>query len=81
MHALRSATVALALWALAVSGIAHDGHNHETVARAATDVPEYPVLTRSNVETLYGLIDQSGQPVSRDDFRGRFALVVFGYTG
>ena len=81
MHALRSATVALALWALPVSGIAHDSHNHETVARATTDVPEHPVLTRSNVETLYGLIDQSGQPVSRDDFRGRFALVVFGYTG
>ena len=80
MHALRSATVALALWALPVSGIAHDSHNHETVARATADIPEHPVLTRSNVETLYALIDQSGQSASRDDFRGRFALVVFGYT-
>lgn len=81
MRALRSASLALALFALPVTGFSHDAHNHETVARATTDVPEHPVLTRSNVDTLYGLIDQSGKPVSRDDFRGRFALVVFGYTG
>ena len=81
MRALRSATLALALLTLPISGTAHDGHNHETVARATNEVPDHPVLTQSNVETLYGLIDQSGNPVGRDDFRGRFALVVFGYTG
>ena len=81
MRLLRTATIAFALLALPVSGGAHDGHNHETVARATNAVPEHPVLTRSNVDTLYGLIDQTGKPVSKDDFRGRFALVVFGYTG
>jgi len=79
MRVLLSAAFAFAVLTQPLELSADDGHN-KNVASAGSEVPEHPVLTRSNVDTLYGLIDQSGKPVSRDDFGGRFALVVFGYT-
>lgn len=79
MRFLLSAALAVAVLSQPLTVAADDAHK-ESVAKAGTEVPDHPVLTRSNVDTLYGLIDQTGKPVNRDDFRGRFALVVFGYT-
>ncbi|MGB0631293.1 MAG: SCO family protein [Alphaproteobacteria bacterium] len=79
MRFLLSAVFAVAVLLQPLAVAADDAHK-ESVAKAGTEVPDHPVLTRSNVDTLYGLIDQTGKPVSRDDFCGRFVLVVFGYT-
>lgn len=66
------------LFFFSASAYAHDDHN-KNVASAPSDETGH-ALSRSDVATIYGLIDQTGKPAGPDRFKGRFSLVVFGYT-
>lgn len=72
---------ALALACLVLTGgsvNAHDGHKKSVASAPSDDVGH--AMSRADVATIYGLIDQSGKPAGPERFKGRFSLVVFGYT-
>ncbi len=62
---------AAGLMVLAPGGAAHDGA-HDSVVLSA------PMLTGN---ATFSLIDHTGAPRTDADFRGRYMLIYFGYTG
>ena len=63
---------------------AHDAHGkdgHAKPVETASAAESHPELTKADIATIYGLIDQTGSPAGPERFKGRFPLVVFGYTG
>ena len=65
---------------LMISAPAAARDKNSSVAVAASRPQAAPVLTKSDVATIYALTDVSRTPVSRKRFKGRFSLIVFGYT-
>jgi protein SCO1/2 len=65
---------------LMISAPAAAQDKNSSVAVAASRPQAAPVLTKSDVVTIYALTDGSRTPVSRKSFKGRFSLIVFGYT-
>jgi protein SCO1/2 len=67
-------------WYFEISAPAAAQDKNSSVAVAASRPQAAPVLTKSDVVTIYALTDGSRTPVSRKSFKGRFSLIVFGYT-
>lgn len=57
---------------------ANDAKNKSVAT--ATEGEHHPALSKADVATIYGLIDQTGKPAGPERFKGRFSLIVFGYT-
>ncbi len=73
---LLAAVFTIAILTEALSVAAYDDYKKK-VAKTGAEEPDNPVLTRLRVETIFGLTDQSGENVGRDDFRGPFTLMNF----
>lgn len=78
------AALALACFALSAGPVrAQDAQNQDAQNKSIATAPaddKGPALSKSDVATIYGLIDQNGVPAGPARFKGRFSLVVFGYT-
>jgi protein SCO1 len=76
--ALLGTVFALNSGAVQAQDVHKKGHGQSVAT--ATDGEQRPAISKADVATIYGLTDQYGAPVGRDRFKGRFSLVVFGYT-
>lgn len=73
------AALVLVCFALSAGpGQAEDAQDKSIATAPADD--RGPALSKSDVATIHGLIDQNGVPAGPARFKGRFTLVVFGYT-
>ncbi len=59
-------------------GLAHETSTHETAKQKAAEISNDPLARRFG--GAFTLRDESGKPVTEADFRGRHALIYFGFT-